>query len=79
MPSHLPDTPWTQPQNPDNFTMAPPAHTNPRSLEILDPYITNSDYDRAINRASPGKAPGLDAITNELIEHLPEEAHTLKP
>ncbi len=57
--------------------MAPPTHTNPRPPETLDTYITKSHYDRAINRAPPGKAPGPDAITNELIKHLPEEAHTL--
>jgi hypothetical protein len=39
--------------------------------------MTNNHYDRAINRAPSGKAPGPDAITNKLIKHLPEEAHTL--
>ena len=56
--------------------MAQPAHTNPRSLETLDTYITISHYDKAINRAPPGKTPGPNAITNDLIKHLPEEAHT---
>jgi len=36
-----------------------------------------SHYDRATTRAPKGKAPGPDAITNELIKHLPEAAHTL--
>ena len=57
--------------------MAPPEHTSPHSPKTLDTYITKSHYDRAINRAPPGKAPGLDAITNELIKHLPEDAHAL--
>jgi len=57
--------------------MSPPAHTNPRSPKTLNTYITKSHYNRAINRASPGKSPGPYAITNELIKHLPEEAHTL--
>ena len=57
--------------------MAPPAYTNPRLPEILDTYVTKSHYDRAINRAPPGQAPGPYAITNELIKHLPDEAHTL--
>jgi hypothetical protein len=48
-PEYLPEAPWTQPQNPDKFTMSPPAHTNPRSPETLDTYITKSHYDRAIN------------------------------
>ena len=66
-----------KPQNPDNITMDPPtAHANPHSLETLDKYITKKHYDKAINRALSGKAHGLDAITNELIKHLPEEAHT---
>jgi hypothetical protein len=57
--------------------MSPSAHTNPHSPETLDTYITKSRYDRAINRAPPGKAPGPYEITNELIKHLPEDAHTL--
>jgi hypothetical protein len=57
--------------------MAPPAHTNPRPPETLDTYITKSHYDRAKSRAPPDKAHGPDAITNELIKHLPEDAHKL--
>ena len=75
---HLTDAPWTQPHNQDNFTITPASpHTKPHPVEILDKHITKSHYDIAINRASPGKAPGPDAMTNELIKHLPEEAHTL--
>ena len=75
-PGPLPKAPWTQPQNPDIFTMLPPAQTNPSSSKTLDTYITKSHYNRATNRAPSGKAPGPDAITNELIKHLPEEGHT---
>jgi len=76
-PEHLPDAPWTQSHSPDNCNMAPPSqHTNPHPLETLDKYITKSQYGRAINRAPPGKAPDPYAITNELIKHLSEEAHT---
>jgi hypothetical protein len=58
--------------------MTPPSsHTKPHPNETLDKYITKSHYDRAINRAPFGKAPGPDAITNELIKYLPEEAHAL--
>jgi hypothetical protein len=53
------------------------THTTPHPAETLDKHITKSHYDRAINRAPPGKTPGPDAITNKLIKHLPEEAHTL--
>ena len=76
-PEHLPEAPWTKPQNPNNFTMSPPAHIHPQPRETLDTYITKSQYDRAINRALPGKALGPDAITSELIKHLPEERHSL--
>jgi hypothetical protein len=77
-PEHLPDAPWTQPHNPDNFTMTPAhPHTKPYPAEILNKHITRSHYDKAINQAPPSKAPGPDAITNELIKHHPEEAHTL--
>ena len=52
-------------------------HTKSHPVETLDKYITKSHYDRAIDRAPPGKAPGPDAMTNELVKHLSEEAHTL--
>jgi hypothetical protein len=51
------------------------SHTKPHPVETLDKHITKSHYDRAIIRAPSGKAPGPDAIMNELIKHLPEEAH----
>jgi hypothetical protein len=43
----------------------------------LDTYITRGHYDRATTRVPEGKAPGPDAITNELIKHLPETTNTL--
>ena len=52
-------------------------HTKPHPAETLDKYITKSHYDRAIHSAPLVEAPGPDAITNELIKHLPEEAHSL--
>ena len=36
-----------------------------------------SHYNREVSRAPPGKAPGPDAITNELIENLPDDVHPL--
>ena len=77
-PDHLPQAPWTQPQNPDNFEVTPPIQDKtPHPTPTLDTYITRSHYDRAITRAPEGKAPGPDAITNEPIKHLPEATHTL--
>jgi hypothetical protein len=55
--------------------MHPPTHIHSYPQETLDTYITKSHYDRAISRAPPGKAPGPDAITNELIKHLLEATH----
>ena len=55
----------------------PSSHTKPHPNETLNKYIAKSHYDRVINRAPPGKAPGPDAITNEFTKHPPEEAHTL--
>ncbi len=77
-PDHLPKAPWTQPQIPDNFDITPPFHnTIPHPETTLDTYITRSHYDMVTTRAPEGKAPRSDAITNELIKHLPEAKHTL--
>jgi len=76
-PDQLPQAPWIQPQNLDNFEFAPPIYnTTPHPVASLDSYITRSYYDRATTRAPEGKAPGPDAITNELIKHLTEATHT---
>jgi hypothetical protein len=76
-PNHLPKAPWTQPQNPDNYDITPPPHnTTPHPATTLDTYITRSHYDRATTWAPEGNAPGPDAITDELIKHLPEATHT---
>ena len=64
--------------NPDTFVIKPPPHNTPLHPEItLDTYIARSHYERATNRAPEGKALGPDAITNEVIKHLQEAAHTL--
>ena len=77
-PNTLPQAPWTLPQNPDNFVVTPPTQDKtPHPTPTLDTYITRGHYDRATTRAPEGKAPGPDAITNELIKHLPETTHTL--
>ena len=78
MPNHLQQAPWTLPQNPDNFEVTPPTHgTTPHPATTLDTYITRIHYDRPTTSAPEGKAPGPDAITNELIKNLPEATHTL--
>ena len=74
---HLPQAPWTQPQNPDNFEVTSLTQdTTPHLTPTLDTYITRGHYDRATTRAPEGKAPGPDAITTELIKHLLEATHT---
>jgi len=68
----------TQPKYPDNFNIKPPnPYITPQPNETLDKHISNSHYDRAVNRVPPGKAPKPDAITIELITHLPDDVHTL--
>jgi len=60
------------------FEVTPPTHsTAPHPVTSLDSYITRSHYDRATIRAPEGKAPGPDAMTNELIKHLSEATHIL--
>jgi hypothetical protein len=77
-PNHLPQAPWTQPRNPDNYEVTSPTpYTTPHPTPTLDTYITRGHYDRATTRAPEGKAPGPVAINNELIKHLPESAHKL--
>ena len=67
-----------QPQNPDNFEVTPQTQDKtPHPTQTLDTYITRGHYDRATTRAPEGKAPGPDAITNEIVKHLPEATHTL--
>jgi len=76
-PNHLPQAPWTQPQNPDNFEVTPPTQdTTPHPIPTLDTCITRGYYDRTTTRVLEGKAPVPDAITNKLIKHLPEASHT---
>jgi hypothetical protein len=43
----------------------------------LDTYITRRHYDRATTIAPESKAPSPDAITNEVIKHLPEAMLTV--
>ena len=77
-PDHLPQAPWTQPQNPGSFeVILPTQDTSPHPTPTLDTYIIRGHYDKATTRAPEGKAHGPDAITNELIKHLPEATHTL--
>jgi len=65
-------------KNPDNFEIKPPnPYITPQPNDTLDKHITKIRYDRAVNRAPAGRAPGLDAITNELIKDLPDDVHTL--
>ncbi len=66
---NLPQAPWTQPQNPDNFKVTPPTQdTTPHPTSALNTYIIRGHYDRTTTRAPKGKVPCPDAITNELIK-----------
>jgi hypothetical protein len=50
----LPDVPWTQTQNPDNFTMRPTTHTHPHPQETLNTCITKKSL-RQSNKPSPSR------------------------
>jgi len=77
-PYYLPQATWTQPQNPDNYEVTSPTQdTTPHPSPTLDKYITRGHNDRETMRAPEDKAPGPDAIINELIKHLPKATHTL--
>jgi hypothetical protein len=43
----------------------------------LDYYLTKNHYTAACQKTSAGKAPGPDTTPNEIIKHLPEQAHDL--
>jgi hypothetical protein len=75
---HLTQAPWPQPQNPDNFEVTSPTqNTTPHPSPTLDTCIARGHYDTTTTKAPEGKAPVPDAITSELIKHLPEATHTL--
>jgi hypothetical protein len=42
---------------------------------LLDRVLTRTQYTMACQRASTGKAPGPDALPNEVLKYLPENAH----
>ena len=61
--------------NSDPYTN-PKANT-PTPQHTLDHYQTKNHYTAEYHKASAGKAPGPDAIPNEVLKRLPESAHEL--
>ena len=47
------------------------------SQHTLDNFLTKNHYTTACHKPSTDKAPGPDAIPNEILKHLPEVAHDL--
>jgi hypothetical protein len=74
-PDQIPTPPWQNPLNPDPYTN--PKPNTPTQQHTLDYYLTKNHYTIACHKASVGKAPGPDAIPNEILKHLPESAHEL--
>ncbi len=78
LPQHTgphPTPPWQDPLNPDPYTNLKP--NTPTRQHTIDYYLTKNHYADACHKASAGKAPGLDAIPNEILKHLPEPMHDL--
>jgi hypothetical protein len=71
----MPPPPRQNPLNPDPYTN--PKSNTPTPQHTLDYYLTKNHYTAACHKASAGKAPGPDAIPNEILKHLPESAHVL--
>ena len=73
-PDPLPRPPWEDPEAPDPYTLR--AHnlqaTQPANMSYL---LHASHYETAVARLALGKAPGPDGIPNEVIKHLPQQAH----
>ena len=67
--------PWQNPLNPDPCTN--PKPNTPTQQHTLDYYLTKNHCTAACHKASAGKAPGPDAIPNEILKHLAESAHDL--
>ena len=66
--------PWENENEPDPFQLRP--HTLPRNdVASFTQLLQRQHYDRAVARLAAGKAPGPDGIPNEVIKHLPQQAH----
>ena len=74
-PDNLPTPPWQNPDNPDHYETKPKDPN--KAQHTLDHYLTRGHYTMAYQKASSGKAPGPDALPNEIIKFLPDTAHDL--
>jgi hypothetical protein len=74
-PDNLPTPQW---QNPSNSDPCETKLKDPNKTQYtLDHYLTRGHYTMAYHKASTGKAPGPDALPNEIIKFLPVIAHDL--
>jgi hypothetical protein len=75
-PDHIPPPP----RGKTHITRTPiptPNPTHPQSNTHLTTISRKNHYTTACHKAAAGKAPGPDAIPNEILKHLPEPMHDL--
>jgi hypothetical protein len=75
-PDDLPIPPWQDLTNPDTYTT--PKRSDTKTVQLtLDRHFAKSHHILVCQRATPRKAPGPDAIPNEIIKYFPDAAHNM--
>jgi hypothetical protein len=74
-PDTLPTPPLLNPHNLDPYETK--CKDPYKAQHTLDHYLTRGHYTMAYQKASPGKAPDPDAMSNEIIKFLPDTSHDL--
>ena len=73
--------PWEQDRALDRFTLLRRARANPFDDSVSNPtleaHLTHAMYHTCLRSMPRGNAPGPDGIPNEILQHLPEEAHEM--
>ena len=73
--------PWEGDHALDRFTLLQRARANPFDNSVSNPtlevHLTHAMYHTCLRSMPRGTAPGPNGIPNEILQHLPEEAHEM--